>query len=102
MPGLTAAGLRQTLDYVDRAAAALPDLPDPRIRREFGWVAAMLRHACRRGLWALGQAGLQPHLARESAGLLAEFQDIWLARNRPGGLPHSLARLEQMRRAYTD
>jgi len=105
MTGLEAAGLQRTLDWLDQLPpietipfGAESDL----LRAEFSWVIAALRHACRRGLWALGQAELRPALAAEADRLLAEYRHIWLARNRPGGLPDSLTRLETMRRAYDD
>ncbi|MCB0198118.1 MAG: glycoside hydrolase, partial [Anaerolineae bacterium] len=89
--------------------AALPQARSTRpdadlLHREFLWAAAMLRHACRRGLWALGDPApdLRPALAAEAADLLTEHRAIWLARNRPGGLADSEARLEKMRQDYND
>ena len=99
--------LRDTLAYIDQVMAALPQARSTRpdadlLHREFLWAAAMLRHACRRGLWALGDPApdLRPALAAEAADLLTEHRALWLARNRPGGLTDSQARLKEMRQEY--
>lgn len=39
-------------------------------------------------------------LAHDLTALMARYRDLWLARNRPGGLPDSLAWLENLRSAY--
>ncbi len=109
--GLNEEGLYNSLAYVDAVIARLPEAgigrPDfDLIRREFSWVAAMLRHACRRGIWALGgiqgegKAALRQALLEEADRLVVEFREIWHARNRPGGFSDSLARLDKMRRDY--
>jgi hypothetical protein len=108
---LTESRLTATLAYLDQLISALPEIqfnrPDADlIRREFRWTVDMLRHACRRGLWVLGQAqgtedaALRRHLAQDADRLIAEYTGIWQARNRPGGLKDSLARLERMRSDY--
>lgn len=104
---LSLEGLRRTLAYVDAAAAdiaaARPARPDADLlRREFAWVAALQRHACRRGIWALEglPAAERPALAEDAARLIAEHRALWLARSRPGGLADSVARLERMRQDY--
>jgi hypothetical protein len=104
--GLSITGLDQSLAYIDQVMTILPrtdigstgaDL----VRREFSWAADMLRHACRRGMWALGQAPTDSRqLALEADELLAEHQYIWTARNRSGGFQDSQARLEQVRQDY--
>lgn len=106
--GLTAAGLVKALTFIDQVMVMLPQAENSTagaelVRREFLWAADMLRHACRRGMWALGQALTGPReLASEADKLLAEHQYIWTARNRPGGLKDSQARLERMRRDYEE
>lgn len=107
--GLTKANLEKTLNYIDEATAALddarPNRPDADlIRREFRWAADMLRHACRRGIWSLGRDDLtlRQHLAQDAAQLQTEHRQIWLARNRSGGLSDSQARFEKMRRDYDE
>ena len=71
------------------------------IRAEYGQVAALLRHACRRGLALSGDASITP------AALLDELEDLlpvqrlnWLARSRPGGLRDSLKRFEPVLGEY--
>lgn len=109
--GLTEAGLRRALDAIDVVMARWPQSrsarPDAQlIQREYAWVADMMRHACRRGLWALHGA---PMRSPESLGLrqdfdrlTADFRGLWLTRSRRGGLADSAARLEQVRRTYQE
>lgn len=106
--GLTIAGLQKTLAYLARFDQALADVQAGRpegdlLLREFRWMAGMLGHACRRGMWALGggeqhqdEVATRRQLADEIDQLIAEHTAIWLARNRPGGLPDSVARLKKM------
>ena len=72
------------------------------LRREFELAARMMRHAARRGLYAIGapdrSAADLEHDLRE---ISEEYQAVWLLRNRPGGLDDSVARLERSRRDYT-
>ncbi|NPA27162.1 MAG: family 20 glycosylhydrolase [Chloroflexi bacterium] len=109
--GLTEDGLRATLAYIDRAVADLDrarmDRADAELlRREVAWAADMLRHAARRGLWALGRARGQEdrahreRLAQEAEALMATFRELWHARNRPGGFADSLARMQRMASDY--
>jgi hexosaminidase len=109
--GLTEAKFQQTLAYINQAtsnlADAQPNLPDADlIRREFSWAADMLRHACHRGMWVIRKGqnkediNLRQQLAEEADRLIAEYREIWLARNRVGGLKDSLAWLENMQRDY--
>jgi hypothetical protein len=95
-----------TLEWVDRVSAELDradllpagvphPLHDPALlAREFAHTAAMLRHAARRALFELGAAELDAaELRRDIDTITAEFVALWPIRNRPGGLPDSLARL---------
>jgi hypothetical protein len=52
----------------------------------------MLRHAVRRAQFAFG--GKAEGLAEDLRAIMADYREVWLARNRPGGLKDSLARLE--------
>jgi len=103
--------LRDTLDYIERAMIRLSEARMQRsdadlITREYAWAASMLRHACWRGIWALGEANssggsdLRQRLAKEADQLLIEFREIWLARNRPGGFQDSQALMLKMRCDY--
>lgn len=71
------------------------DLPDADlIKSEFNGAAAMLRHACRRGKWRLDPSnGNIDDLRDELAAIIESHRRCWLARNRPGGLEDSVARL---------
>ncbi len=108
---LTKANLQKTLTYIDDVTASLPAAQITRsdatlIKQEFSWAARMLRHACRRGMWALEEArhgensAQRRQLAGEAGELLAGHREIWPARNRPGGFKDSQARLEKMGRDY--
>ncbi len=107
--GLNAPGLHRALAAIDEVMARWPQARSSRadaqlVQREYAWVAAMLRHACRRGLWALeGAARGSPGslaLAEDADHLIAEYRDLWLARSRPGGLAESAGRLARMRQDY--
>jgi hypothetical protein len=96
MEGITRDGLRAAEAAIDAAMSRLGETrADKLIQDEFVNAAAMLRHACRRGRWKLepdknsGKA-----LADELTAVIDEHRRLWLARNRPGGLADSAARLE--------
>jgi hypothetical protein len=76
------------------------------IQQEYAWVADMMRHACRRGLWALAGADrpspASAALAEDADRLIEAYRALWLARNRPGGLADSAGRLERMRQEYLE
>ncbi|REF35602.1 glycoside hydrolase family 20 zincin-like fold domain-containing protein [Thermasporomyces composti] len=103
--------LRATLDAIDEAmtplASARSRAADSElVAAEFQHTARMLRHACRRGLLALG-AEADPSAARRALRddleeIIAEFRRLWLARSRIGGLRDSVARLEKLRPEYAD
>ncbi len=106
--GMTAAHLERTLEQVAGAAALLADARPERadaalLVKEFRWVAEILGVACRLGsarlaigddrpLAELPQA-LRHELAAQLEGSIRGHRDIWLARNRPGGLEDSASRL---------
>lgn len=105
--GPTTEKLQETLDYLDSLSTEFADArantPDADlIQREFIWGSDTLRHACRRGMWAMsGQdAAQKAALAADAERLIAEYRSLWLARNRQGGLKDSLALLEKMRQTY--
>ncbi|MFN2232887.1 MAG: glycoside hydrolase, partial [Anaerolineales bacterium] len=103
--------LKQVVQQIEEIEAHLNDLKIQRsdaalLKGEFAWICGMLKHACWRGIWAAGKlTGKEDQVLREQlfedAGLLMkEHENIWLARNRPGGLKDSLARLKKMRESY--
>jgi hypothetical protein len=56
------------------------------VHQEYRLAADLLGHACRHGLWLLGDpaAAASQSLALEAGELIARYQAVWLARNRPG------------------
>jgi hypothetical protein len=99
--------LHETLVAIDRAVAPLSRTQSRRpdaalLKREFELAAHMMRHAARRGIFAIGAPGQSAiDLDRDLGEIIEEYQRIWLLRNRPGGLSDSVARLERSRRDYT-
>jgi len=84
-------------------AGARPQRPDAAlILAEFETTAGLLRHACDRGqaLLAAAAGGVAPAApAGEMRDLIREYERIWLARNRPGGLADSVRRFAAARLA---
>jgi hexosaminidase len=75
------------------------------IAQEYELAARMLRHACRRGQLLSqaegpGSPGHRRLLDEDMREIIREYERLWLARNRPGGLAESVARLEGARAAY--
>jgi hexosaminidase len=88
-----------TMKPLDQARLAVPDAD--LIRREFVLTAQMLRHGVKRALLQLPGSPLRKSdLAAELDAIETEYRSLWLARNRPGGLEDSVARLDQARRLY--
>ena len=94
--GLNAAGLHTVLAGIDAVMARWPlgrsSRPDADlIQREYAWVADMMRHACRRGLWVLAgtdrRSSESVALAEDADRLIAEYRDLWLARSGSAALP---------------
>ena len=98
-------------DAESRANAVLARLPQARMGRpdaalvidEIRNAAAMLIHACRHGRWRMeAEAMSATQLAEALRDIVAEHRRLWLARNRPGGLNDSCARLEARLEEYAD
>jgi hypothetical protein len=96
LEGITLDNLRSAESVIDKAMSRLPDSrADNLTKDEFSNAAAMLRHACRRGMWKLDPTSQSTtQLADDIAIIIAEHRRLWLARNRTGGLDDSAARLE--------
>jgi hypothetical protein len=98
--------LHEALAAIDRALVPLNETRSRRsdavlLRQEFELAARMMRHAARRGLYAIGAPDRSAsELDRDLHDLIEEYQTVWLLRNRPGGLRDSVARLERSRRDY--
>ena len=92
MEGITMEGL----EHAEAAIAALPQVRSASLEAdEFANAAAMLRHACRRGMWKLAASRRSANaLEKELRPIIAEHHRLWLARNRLGGFSDSVGRLE--------
>jgi hexosaminidase len=104
---LSPAGLARareaTAAAIEPLAEARMDRPDAElIAREFTLAARMMDHAARRGAFLLGHAGDSERaaLGPDMDAIAAEYREVWLARNRPGGLADSVGRLERLRQDY--
>lgn len=101
---VSAEKLRETLAWVDGCLARLGEqrsnAPDAAlVQREFESAGRLLAHSCRLALFrrqAPGEPrrGWADALAGELRSIMASQREVWLARNRTGGLADSLARLE--------
>ena len=104
---LSAANLDTAIDQLEALEARLNS---PRmqcaeaglIREEMALSIGFLKHACRRGLAvnAGHEKETAPGLAEELAALIGRFRELWLRRNRPGGLEDSARLLENLREYY--
>lgn len=106
----------QTLSYADLQRAheaidqAIAPVPQARMNRadaglivdELIHAAAMLKHACKLVHYRLDghPRASASQLAHELAWIIEEHRRLWMARNRPGGLADSVARLTAIGRDY--
>lgn len=114
LSGLKLESLEHTLEYIDNAMARLTHAkmtrPDSElIAAEFANTAALMRHACHLGIARLktGDGDIKSiasitrrELASELALIVEDYQRLWLARNRPGGLKDSAGRLQRLVNLY--
>jgi len=105
--GVNVSGLYTVLEKLDelQSLASSTQIARPDavlLSRETALTVRLLRHACRRGLWLLDEnSSVQPHpLKSDLQEILEEYRSVWLARNRPGGLKDSAARLEAHLQEY--
>jgi len=108
---LTESNLNKTNQKIDslmtllnQANGASPDFE--MVRNEYRYIADLLRHACKRGFWLLGKAKqednleLRKILINEIDELISRHQEVWMLRNRSGGLKDSLSALERLQNEY--
>ena len=89
-----------------RPARWRPELIDREVRHG----AALALHACRLGrariqaggTMAAIPPGVRAQLAGDLRALIGEFRELWLERNRPGGLEDSVARFGGVLRGYEE
>jgi hypothetical protein len=71
------------------------------VKREIKNGIAMAKHGVRRGLAGLDKRQFDKNaMRRELKRIIARHKDLWLARNRPGGLPESSSRLRNLLKEY--
>jgi len=98
--------LNRTMAAIDAAGQLLAsaEMSGPEadlIRRELDQTAQLLRHAVRLAQFMLGTGERRgPELDRELQEIITVHEQLWLARNRPGGLTDSVARFEVARQVY--
>jgi hypothetical protein len=96
--GLDATQLDECLAILDAQRARLRRARPTRhdatlVVAEIDTAARWLQYACALARLRLGEAADDGSLAVEHADLVERHGELWLARNRPGGLSDSLARL---------
>jgi hypothetical protein len=101
----TLVAIDQAMQPMANAHMRRPDAAQ--IMQEFEQTARLLRHACRLGQLIqdgdtdpTGSATRRKLLDQDMREIVREYERLWLARNRPGGLPDSVARLEKVRDRY--
>ncbi len=98
--------IKSALESVDSVMAPMADAqmacPDAGlIMAEFHLTARMLKHGARRLLFMYGDPSVdKPSLDSDLAQILEQYRTQWLARNRPGGLEDSIARLTRLEAEY--
>jgi len=95
LKGITAGSLRKSIARFDKLEAQLadarPEAPDGElVKAELRGAIEMARHGAERGLAAMeperwDRAAMRPKLQH----IIGQHQELWLARNRPGGLAES-------------
>ncbi len=105
----TEAAIEAAMDNLVAAQMTRPDAD--LIADEFELAANLLCHACQLGAARL-EAGqptiaqlperIRHRLAADLESLIVEYRRVWLARNRPGGLTDSVARLERLLGMYRE
>jgi hypothetical protein len=106
-----ASGLRDARQALSEIKVRIPDARMIRadadwIRDEFTWAMDLLDFAARLGLARLEHDPPVPTsalsdevgatLAADLEALIERYREVWLRRNRPGGLDDSVTRLEQV------
>jgi hexosaminidase len=110
MEGIDPSALEHAMQAIGDAMSPIEDQQMLRadadlVVGEFECAANLLHHACGLGLMTFEDdpkvaRPLKRRLAADLRRLLAEYDEIWLARNREGGLADSRARLEKVLSLY--
>jgi len=103
LTGVTPETLREVLARVDNFERSMPSSRSI-LAQELTHTFRMVRAACHRGIAILTQTTHAPEcrevLAQELASVCDSIRQVWLLRNREGGLVKSIARLDPIKREY--
>jgi len=103
LAGVTTTTLEAVLARLDELESQCP-LGDSIIRQELSHTFRIMKAACHRGIALLTQSTQTPEtrkvLAQELVNVCESLRQIWLLRNREGGLLKSIARLDPIKREY--
>jgi hypothetical protein len=105
-PESTIPVFHHTLDVIEQASEKLSKTSSLRsdkelLEREFNLAVDLLRHACMRGIYGFGSAEYsKTYLSNDLERIILDYQHIWLARNRIGGLKDSLSYFEKTKIEY--
>ena len=96
--------LRRLTEIENRLSQLRIDRPDAAlIVREIANAIAMMKQGAARARWRIDASSENPQeLAKELQRIIGEHQQLWLARNRPGGLRDSTNRLADRLKDYPD
>jgi hexosaminidase len=100
------AAFHRALEAIDQIAQGLSHCANQTgdgelLVREFQQTILMLKHACMRGLFGYGSGEYsKKFLVSNLDNLIEEYRQVWLLRNRPGGLADSLAYFTPTKLAY--
>lgn len=105
LEGAEPAGFERALAAANRLLEQVPSIrsgrPDAELlRREIANGLQLLAHACAKGSFMLGGSGTTAALAADLRRILGEYRELWVARNRVGGLDDSTRRLEALQEEY--
>jgi hypothetical protein len=98
-----AAKVRRVMAKMEKLAARLDQAQpaDPRVVPEYRLAIRLWLHACKRLLMVAGDRKItNKHMAADMRHIVTDFSVCWLARNRPGGLGDSMARLMRLLAEY--
>ena len=111
---LTEENFKKTIEYIDEVIKDLDevrmDRPDADlIIKEYRNAAKLLKHAAKQGIERVKtkdfkvssiSKDIRNELAKELDEIIEEYKDLWLQRNRIGGLKDSIERFERLKKAY--
>ncbi|XOV89570.1 MAG: family 20 glycosylhydrolase [Pseudomonadota bacterium] len=96
---IPAASLEACLGALSDVAGRLPGMADPLVRSEVQNAIALAQHGIHRLQYFRGLRSDVQGMRRDLAEAIGQHQDLWLARNRPGGLRESVAHLDRAKAA---